>query len=244
MSRVNTRAATCFKIDEITFEVVRKRMKNLVLRIHPSSGTVRISAPLRISFDQVQAFARHHLPWILRQKDRLAATPQVQKSKFIDHEIHSLWGKPYSLRIHELEAGSHSKKQSVEVIETEISMRVVAGASAEARAALLERLYQERLSVVASALIQKWEPLMQVKSSGLDVRRMKTRWGSCHTGTRQIRLNSELARVRIELTQYVVVHELTHLLEPSHNARFKAFMDQFLPNWRQLKNELNANCPL
>ena len=218
-------------------------MKNLVLRIHPTSGTVRISAPLRVSLEQVHAFARAHLPWVLRQKTKLAAIPPARKLQFIDHEMHFLWGKPYALRVHEVDRSPGSGRAGVEVGESEISMRVFSGFGPEKRAKLLENLYQKRLARVANALIQKWEPIMGVKASGLDVRQMKSRWGSCHTGTRQIRLNSELARVRIELTQYVVVHELTHLLEPSHNARFKALMDQYLPNWRLLKKELNQHSP-
>jgi predicted metal-dependent hydrolase len=192
---------TQIELGGITAELTRKKIKNIRLSVNPPAGAVRISAPRRMSLDQIYAFAGSKLGWIEKQQTRLREQERATARDYVSGESHYVWGRPLTLE--------------------------VAYAN---RAPSLER--------AAAPLIARWEPVLGARLQRLFVQRMKTRWGTCNPVARTIRLNSELAKRAPEYLEYVVVHELAHMLEASHGARFRALMDGFLPGWRELREGL------
>jgi predicted metal-dependent hydrolase len=184
--------ATQIELGDITVDVVKKRIKNVYLRVYPPDGNVRVSAPWRMSLSAIRAFVISKQSWIEQQQHRI----QVQAQRA---------------------AHMPQIQDSAEDL----------------------RRFRRHLEAVVPPLIAKWEPRMGVKVDAVSIRRMKTRWGSCSPHSRRIRLNIELAKKPPECLEYVVVHEMVHLLEPSHNHRFVALMDHFFKEWRYWRKELN-----
>lgn len=224
---------TEIELGGITAVLTRKNIKSIRLSVHPPAGTVRISAPRRASLEQIHAFAISRLGWIEKHQARLRAQERATPRDYVDGESHYLWGRP-----HLLEVAYARRAPSLELSASGLLLTVRPGADAGKRQAVVEAWYREQLERAAAPLIASWEPLLGVELQRLFVRRMKSRWGSCNPGARTIRLNSELARRPPECLEYVVVHELVHLLEASHGARFRALMDRFLPDWRERRAEL------
>jgi predicted metal-dependent hydrolase len=217
----------------ITIEVQRKAIKNIHLRVRPPDGHVSISAPYRTGIDTITAFARSRLTWIAKQQARIRAMEHQVPLQFIDGESHPLWGKPYSLKVVEADRAPYIMEG-----HTQLLMSVRPGANTVKRQSVMDAWYGEQVKLAAAPLILKWEPILNVKAKRLSVRLMKTRWGSCVPSKGGIRLNIQLAKKPPECLEYVVVHELVHLLEPSHNARFKSLLDQFMPDWREVRGKL------
>ncbi len=225
---------TQIKLGDIDVEVVKKEIKNIHLSVHPPDGAVRISAPLRMNLDSIRVFAITKLGWIKKQQQKLREQERETPREYLDRESHYLWGKRYLLKIVEKENVPY-----VTVKHDKMVMVVRPHADTELREAVLAQWYRETLKEVAAPLIAIWEPLLGVKVEQFFVRKMKTKWGSCNYRSRNIRLNTDLAKKPRNCLEYVIVHEMVHLLEPSHNSRFKALMDQFLPQWRVHREELN-----
>jgi predicted metal-dependent hydrolase len=230
-------------LGDITVEVVRKRVKNINLTVQPPLGRVRISAPKRASLKTIRAFAISKLDWIrkqqawMREQARQAppAGPRVEL-KYIDGESHEVWGKRYQLAISE-----RDEPPSIELNHDRLLLQVRPRTNRDSRRALVETWYREQVRTAAPPLLERWEPRLGVKLERFQVRRMKTRWGSCTPAKRTIRLNTELATRSPELLEYIVVHELVHLLEASHNARFYELMDLHMPGWQAHRDELNRD---
>lgn len=218
----------------IVLDVIKKDIKHIHLSVYPPSGKVRISAPLRMDLDTLRVFAISKLGWIKQQQQKLRAQERETPREYLDRESHYVWGRRYLLTIAEKEAA-----QGVTLSASKLHLQVRPGATEAKKQAVLEQWYREQLKEAASPLIAKWEPLMGVKATRLFVQRMKTKWGSCTPGFRSIRLNTELAKKPPECLEYIVVHELLHLLEPTHNHRFVALMDQFMPKWQHYRDMLN-----
>ena len=225
---------TQIELDGLTIEVVWKKIKNLHLRVYPPDGRVRISAPAQISLASIRTFALSRLDWIRKQQKKFQEQEREMPLAYRDGESHALWGRRCPLRIVEA-AGP----PSVIVEGDVIVLRVGPGTGANKKQAVIEEWYREQVRAAAGELVAIWEPVMGVKVERLFVQRMKTRWGTCTPTRHSIRLNSELAKKPRECLEYVVVHELAHLIEPTHNARFKAQLDRFLPGWQQVKKNLN-----
>jgi predicted metal-dependent hydrolase len=219
---------------DITADVVLKDIKNIHLSVYPPSGRVRISAPSRMRLDTIRVFAVSKLSWIKQQQRKLREQERETPREYLDRESHYLWGKRYLLRVIQDNAAP-----SVELIQSRMLLRVRPGTDDKKKHALVEAWYRRQLKESVPALIAGWEPLMGVKVERFFVRRMKTKWGSCNHGARTIRLNTELAKKPRECLEYIVVHEMTHVLEPTHNARFVTLMDEFLPQWRFYRDQLN-----
>lgn len=203
---------------------------------HPPGGRTRLSAPIHMGLETLRRFVIARLGWLRGQQIRLRQQPRQTPREFPDRESQSVWGQRYRLRVEEVKA-----RPSVELRATELVLRVRPGSTARTRGAVLQAWRRDRLQEAAMGLFAKWEPIMDVKVGRLFTRRMRTRWGSCNTRSRDIRLNTELVKKPAECLEYVVVHEMVHLLEPSHNARFKALMTRFMPDWaahRQMLNRL------
>jgi predicted metal-dependent hydrolase len=229
LSRVST-----IKVGDITLEVVNKKIKNIHLRVYPPSGNVRISAPLRMSLDQIQIFATSKLKWIKAQQTRLRnQSPEINQA-YVDGESHYLWGKPYRLQVVP-RVNSHR----VEIQADCLLLQTDPAATIATKNAIIDEFYHHQLELAIAPLIAKWAPVMGVQVKSFTVRKMKTKWGSCTPSLQTMRFNLELAKKLPNCLEYVVIHELVHLLEPSHNQRFKGLMDQFLPNWRSDQSSLD-----
>ena len=226
--------ATQVKLGEITAEVVLKDIKNVHLSVYPPAGRVRISAPLRMSLDTIRVFAISKLAWIKQQQKKLREQERETPREYLERESHYVWGKRYLLTVTESD-----QAPVVELKHSRMLLRVRPGTDEAKRQAIVEEWYREQLKAAVPPLVAKWEPLLGVKVERFFVQRMKTKWGSCSPGTRGIRLNTDLAKKPRECLEYIVVHEMVHLLEPSHNARFVALMDHFMPKWQFRRQVLN-----
>lgn len=225
---------TQIKLDDIAVDVVQKDIKNIHLSVYPPTGKVRISAPLRMDIDTIRVFAITKLGWIKSQQKKVLEQERETPREYLDRESHFVWGKRYLLQIVEKEAAPE-----VQLKHNQMMLRIRPGTSPETRQVILEAWYREKLKEAVPVLIAKWEPLMGVKVERFFVQRMKTKWGSCSPGIGSIRVNTELAKKPPECLEYIVVHEMAHLLESTHNSRFISLMDQFMPKWRFYKDELN-----
>jgi hypothetical protein len=226
--------ATQINLGGITAEVAFKDIKNVHLSVYPPDGKVRISAPARMSLDTIRVFAISRLGWIKQQQQKLRGQERETPREYLERESHYVWGRRYLLKVVEKDAAP-----DVHLGHRSMILRVRSGASGEKKQAIVEEWYRERIKEAVPALIAKWEPLMGVKVERFFVQRMKTKWGSCNPASCSIRLNTELAKKPRECLEYIVVHEMAHLLEPTHNARFIALMDRFMPNSRMRRDQLN-----
>ena len=214
----------------------RKRVKNMNMRLQGGADGVLvcISAPARVPMREITAFVTEKSDWINRNSAKLAARAPTPVSYAAD-TLHPLWGVAYPLRITHVGRG-----QTALFDGTAWRLRVRADAPAEKRAALLEAAYKQELIDKATPLMVRWADVMGVAPQELKTQKMSSRWGSCHVSRGIIKLNSELARKDETLLEYVLVHELVHLFERGHNARFYGFMDKYLPDWKARKQRLNT----
>jgi predicted metal-dependent hydrolase len=222
------------KLGEIAVDVTRKDIKNVHLSVYPPTGKVRISAPLRMNLDTIRLFAISKLRWIRQQQKKVTQQERESPREYLDRESHYVWGKRYLLKVIEKNAAP-----AVELSHSRLVLQIRPAASETKKQAILDEWYRAQLKAAAPALIAKWEPLMGVKVERFFVQKMKTKWGSCSHRVSTIRLNTDLAKKPRECLEYIVVHEMVHLLEPTHNSRFIALMDQFMPGWRSYREMLN-----
>lgn len=221
-------------LGDLHAQVIRKSIKHVHLSVYPPDGLVRISAPEGMTLETIRLYAITKLGWIKSQQSKILAQERETPREYLDRESHYVWGKRYLLKIAPTD-GAPTIKLKHSVLELHVRP-----GSAEAKcAALLEAWYREQIKAVVPALLEKWQPLMGVAAGRLHVQRMRTKWGSCNPETGLIRLNTDLAKKPPQCLEYILVHELTHLLEPTHNGRFQSLLDGFMPHWRQVKAELN-----
>lgn len=221
-------------LGDLRIEVAWKDIKNLHLSVMPPEGQVRIAAPRQLNLDAIRLFAISKLPWIRTRQLRMQAQQRETPRRFLDRESHYVWGRRYLLQRVEREAAP-----AVEIKRGKLVLQVRPGTDEAHCREVLDTWYRGQIRAVAPDLIAKWEPIMNVKAGRLFVQRMRTRWGGCNPTTGVIRLNTDLARKPVECLEYILVHEMAHLLEPTHNARFTSLMDLFLPAWQQLRKRLN-----
>ncbi len=225
---------TRVQLGEFSADVVRKDIKNVHLSVHPPTGRVRIAAPHRMSLDTVRVFAASKLAWIRRHQRRFIEQERDTAREYLDRESHYVWGKRYLLQVVELEVAP-----SVMLGHRKLVLAVRPGAGAEKMQAVLDNWYRSQVREAVAPLIAKWERAMRVHVRRVFVRHMKTKWGSCNPRAGSIRLNTELAKKPRECLEYILVHEMVHLLEPTHNARFVRLMDQYIPRWQSQRDILN-----
>lgn len=222
------------KLGATVIDVAFKNIRNVHLSVHPPTGRVSISAPAGMSMDTLRVFAIAKLPWIKQQQSRIQRQEREPAREFLDRESHFVWGRRYLLK---LEASDGA--QSVQLRHRTLVLRARPGSDRDRRAAFLDAWYRRLLREAAEPLIRRWERAMGVQVDRVYVQRMKTKWGSCNPRSRSIRLNSELAKKPPECLEYIVVHELLHLIEPHHGDRFVSLMDRFMPHWQSHRDELN-----
>lgn len=221
-------------LGDMRIEVLRKDIKNLHLSVLPPRGLVRVAAPRHMNLDTIRVFVISKLAWIRSQQRKMHAQEREAPREYLDRESHYVWGRRYLLKRVERDAAP-----AIELRHSKLVMQVRPGTDEALCQEILESWYREQIRAAAPALIAKWEPVMGVTVGRVFVQRMKTRWGSCNPASRAIRLNTDLAKKPPECLEYIVAHEMAHLLEPTHNARFKSLMELFMPQWQQLRDELN-----
>lgn len=226
--------ASQIQLGEIAVDVIRKDIKNVHLSVHPPTGRVRIAAPERMKLDTIRVFAIAKLGWIKQQQKKLREQERETPREYLDRESHYVWGRRYLLKLIEQNAAP-----KVELRHSSIIIRSRPGSGGEAKESILYKWYREQIKAAAPTLIEKWERLMQVKVEDFFVQRMKTKWGSCNQELGTIRLNSELAKKPRECLEYIVVHEMVHLFERTHNQRFLSLMDRYMPKWESYRDDLN-----
>ena len=222
-------------VSGITINVVRKRIKNLHLGVYPPDGRVRVAAPLLVNDEAVRLFVITKLAWIKRHKDKFAGQERQSAREYVTGESHYFQGRRYRLNVIQLQ-GHH---QIAIRNSSTIDMFVKSEVDSDYRKRVLSGWYRQHLKEQIPALIEKWEPIMNVSVAEWGVKQMKTKWGTCSITAHRIWLNLELAKKPAHALEYIVVHEMAHLLEKGHGDRFKGLMDQFLPQWRQYREELN-----
>lgn len=222
------------ELGDMRIEVLRKDIKNLHLSVLPPHGRVRVAAPRQINLDTIRVFVISKLEWIRRQQRKMDAQEREAPREYLDRESHYVWGRRYLLKRIEEKAAP-----SVELRHSRLVLQVRPGTDEARSREILEVWYREQIRVAVPSLIAKWEPVMGVKVGRVFVQRMKTRWGSCNPESQSIRLNTDLAKKPPECLEYIMVHEMAHLLEPTHNPRFRSLMNLFMPQSQHLKDELN-----
>lgn len=222
-------------LGDIAVDVVLKDIKNVHLSVHPPTGRVRISAPKRMRLDTIRVFAISKLAWIKQQQTKLRNQERETPREYLEMESHYVWGKRHLLTVIETE-----EPPSLEIRHSRLLLRVPPRTGEARRQVLVEAWYREQLKEAMPPLLARWQQLLGVSVQRFFVQRMKTRWGSCNSRTGSIRLNTELAKKPRACLEYLVVHEMIHLIEPTHNARFVALMDGAMPQWRILREQLNS----
>lgn len=222
------------QLGDVVIDVVQKDIKNLHLSVHPPTGRVTISAPARMKSEAIRVFAITKLGWIKQQQLKQRAQPRETPRDYVEKESHYIWGRRYLMSIIEEDVPAR-----IDVSGNRIKLYVRPGTPPIKREAIMEQWYRDELKKALPSLLLKWEKNIGVKASKVFVQRMKTKWGSCNHRAKHIRLNSELAKKPRKLLEYVMIHELAHLLEPTHNKRFMALLDQHYPCWRELREHLN-----
>ncbi len=222
------------KLGDLTVLMTRKAIKNVHLSVHPPEGRVTLTAPTSTRLDVARAYVISRLGWIRQQQARLKSQTRETPRKFIERESHHLWG-----RRHPLTVSHENRKPRVTLDHKHITLTVRPGSSEGKRAEVIHEWHKSLLHQVVPGLIEKWEPKLNVKMVGYFLQRMKTKWGSCHHCDGHIRLNTELVKKPKDLLEYVVVHEMVHLLEPPHSERFVAILQRHYPTWREARAELN-----
>lgn len=222
-------------ISDTTIEIIRKDIKNIHLAVYPPSGRVRIAAPLRIQRDAIRLFAIAKLPWIRRHQRRFAAQERISPREYRERESHYFQGSRYLLHIHEHEGPGRVEVRN----KTSLDLFIHRGSSPAEKHRVMNEWYRSKLKQLVPDLLAHWQQKSGISVGEWRIRQMRTKWGSCNIEKRRIWLNLELAKKPVHCVEYVLVHEMVHLLERHHNDRFRATMDRLLPNWRQLKAELN-----
>jgi predicted metal-dependent hydrolase len=215
----------------VTFKAVR----NVYLSVHPPKGNVTLVAPVGTRLEVARAYAISKLGWIHRQQAKLRGQAREAARQFVTRESHHIWGRRYLLDVVQQDA-----PPSVKMDHRRITLSVRPGTDTAKRTAIYQRWQRSLLHSAIPTLLAHWENRLGVKVTGYFLQRMKTRWGSCNYRHGHIRLNTELVKKPRNLLEYVIVHEMIHLIEPTHNARFAALLDRFYPSWREATAELNA----
>ncbi len=219
---------------DISIAVIHKDIKNVHLSVHPPKGRVTISAPLKMNLETIRLFSISKLGWIRRQQAKLKNQKREPAREYIPRESHYYLGKRYLLKLIE-----HDAPPKVVLKHSTIELYHRKEHETEHRHEILHSWYRQQLRALVQKYIETLEKKMDVKVTDVGIRTMKTKWGTCNAKAKRIWLNTELAKKPLEHIEYVLTHEMVHLLERNHNDRFIAYMDKLMPNWRHNREELN-----
>jgi len=222
-------------INDIKVDVVYKNIKNIHLGVYPPNGKVRISVPLFVKEDTIKLFITTKLGWVRRQQRKFNEQPRQTSREYKDKESHYFQGKRYLLKVIEVNSTPKVVQQAANIL----TLQIRPGSSVEKRKAVMDKWYRYNLKETIPIMIDKWERILKVKVNEFGIKQMKTRWGTCNTKEKRIWINLELAKKPLHCLEYIVFHEMIHLIERKHNERFKNIMNEKMPNWKRYKNELN-----
>jgi predicted metal-dependent hydrolase len=221
-------------LGDVSIAVTRKAVKNVHLSVRPPLGHVTLVAPTQTRLEVARAYAISKLGWIRDQQAKLLAQARETPRRFVERESHQLWGRRYLLSVAIKDA-----KPAVTRDHRRITLTVRPGSTLAKREQVMNDWHRAVLHAVVPALISQWEAKLGVKVSGYFLQRMKTKWGACNHRAGTIRLNTQLVKKPRDLLEYVIVHEMLHLIEPTHSERFVALLEQHYPTWREARAELN-----
>lgn len=222
------------KLNDLYVEVVKKDIKNVHLSVYPPKGRVKVSAPMTMEVDTIRVFVISKLGWIKQQQKKICSQEREASREYLDRESHYFFGKRYLLKVVE-----HEAPPVVQLKHNTLELTIRPDTSLVKRQAILYEWYRAQMKLLLPNIIKKYEKLMAVEVSEFGIKRMKTKWGTCNPVAKRIWLNLELAKKPTECIEYIVVHEMAHLLERTHNDQFVALMDKFMPKWRFYRDELN-----
>jgi hypothetical protein len=222
------------ELGDMTIHVTRKAIKNVHLAVHPPDGKVTLTAPKETRLEVARAYAISKLGWIRQQQEQLRSQARETPRAYVERESHYLWGRRYLLTVIEQETKPH-----VSMDHKRITLSIRPGSDQAKRAEVIQEWHRSLLHEFIPPLIKKWEPKLGVQVTAYFLQRMKTKWGSCNHKARHIRLNTELVKKPKDLVEYVLVHEMVHLLEPTHSDRFVSILDEQYASWREARAELN-----
>lgn len=222
------------QLGDINIEVEQKNIKNLHLSVYPPIGRVRIAAPLKMNLDTIRIYAISKLSWIKKQQEKILSQKREAPREYLTKESHYFLGKRYLLKVIELD-----NVPLVNLTHKTIELYVRPGSNTEKRKEILDNWYREQLRELVVDFIAQWEKKMKLKVAELGIKKMKTKWGTCNEEAKRIWLNFELSKKPLQCIEYIVVHEMVHFKERNHNDKFVAYMNHYLPEWKQLKKELN-----
>jgi len=223
------------QVSNFTIDVVRKDIKNMHLAVYPPTGRIRIAAPLRINDEAVKLFAISKLAWIKKNQRSFTLQERQSQREYIERESHYFKGKRYLLRIIE----SNNLPKIDLKSKTYLDLYIKPNTSTKQRESIITEWYRQELKNLVPEIVEKWEKIIGVKITEWQIKQMKTKWGSCNIKAKRIWLNLELAKKPVHCTEYIIVHELIHLIERHHNDNFLALMNKYLPQWKFYKVELN-----
>lgn len=223
------------ELGDIHIAVTRKAVRNVHLSVHPPEGRVTLVAPLATRLEVARAYAISKLGWIRRQQTKLQQQDRETPRQFVERESHYLWGRRYLLSVEE-----KNVRPSVKLDHKRITLTVRPGSGTDKRAQVMHEWHKRQLHEAVPPLIHHWEQKLAVTVNRYYLQRMKTKWGSCNHRAGNIRLNTELVKKPRDLLEYIIVHEMVHLLEYTHNERFIELLDKHYPAWREARDELNA----
>ena len=222
------------ELGNIKIDVELKNIKNIHLSVYPPNGKVKISAPERMDLDTIRVFTISKLKWIKKQQEAFRNQDRETPREYLTKESHYFKGKRYLLKVIE-----HNAKPKVILKHSTIELYIRPNATIEKRKQILDEWYRAELKKIVPKIIEKWEKKIGVKSNEFGIKKMKTKWGTCNTQAKRIWLNLEIAKKPFECLEYIIVHELVHLLERRHNEKFVKYMNEFMPKWRFNREELS-----
>jgi hypothetical protein len=223
-------------VGNIEIDLIRKNIKNIHLSVYPPDGRVRLAVPERMNDEAVRLFATSKLAWITKQRKKFSEQDRQTAREFVSGESHYYFGTRYLLNVVETTGKQHIELRGNKYID----LYVRPESTVEKREKIMSDWYRQSLKKIIPAYIKKWEAIMGVTVNDWGVKLMKTRWGTCNVQDKRIWINLELAKKNPQCLEYIIVHEMVHLLERHHNEKYKAYMDKFLPNWKSIKDELNG----
>ncbi len=222
------------ELGDISITVTRKDIKNVHLSVYPPDGRVTLSAPADTRPEVARAYAISKITWIREQQEKLRNQSRETPRAFVERESHYLWGRRYLMTVVE-----HDAKPCVTVDHKRITLSVRPDTDHAKRATIIHEWHKSLLHKFVPPLISKWEPKLDVHVVAYFLQRMKTKWGSCNHEAGHIRLNTELVKKPKDLVEYVIAHEMVHLIEPTHSDRFISILTEHYPSWREARAELN-----
>lgn len=226
--------AETIQIGELKIVVTRKDIKHVHLSVHPPRGRITLVTPTGTRLEVARAYAISKLGWIRQQQAKLRGQARETPRQFVERESHYLWGRRYLLTVREEDG-----KPTIQLSHRRITLTMRPGADRNQRQAIVHEWHKSLLHELVPTLIAKWEKNLGVHVAGYFLQRMKTKWGSCNHRAGHIRLNTELVKKPKDLLEYVVIHEMLHLLEPTHSERFLSLLTAHYPTWRDARAELN-----